>query len=116
MASKPTSYWAQKAAEALAHDYQPGNSWERSLRRRLEEIKPELFQELQAKGDLDNYLIAQVASAEDLEERLRRGGMNPFLSRAAAEKQLSDLLRTKEDEEEEKPIPDRWVQPEETEE
>lgn len=97
------SYWAEQAAKALAEDYSPGNIYENRLRHNLEEIKPELYQELLQKGDLDNYLIAQVHSAQSLYLNLLEAGTNPFQAREAMQQQLADLLRTKEDEEEENP-------------
>ena len=110
MAKKTKSYWAQQAAEAIKAGYSPGNIYENRLKRNLEQIKPEMFQELQKANDLDNYAITQVASAFDLAESLRNNGMDPFLARQAMESQLSDLLRTKEDEAEEQPIADSWTQ------
>ena len=108
------SFWAQRVEELKADpEYVPLKQQEQDLREQLEEIKPELFQELQAGGELEDYLTVQVQSAMDLQIRLLQGGVDPFEARWAAQRQIADLLRTKEDDLDDAPVPDRWVQEEE---
>lgn len=87
------SQWQRMAAEAIENGYQPGNSWERSLKRHLERLFPELVKELGS--DLESYLQVQTHDAMDLATRLEDEGTPPQMARELA---MQRLYPTPEDE------------------
>jgi hypothetical protein len=95
--------WKEWAAKKREEGYHAGISWERSLRRRLEECRPKLFRELTDSGELEDFLQVQVAWALDQEDQMVRAGMDPWTARELAQQELADMLEAEEEE-----TPEDW--------
>jgi hypothetical protein len=97
------SYWAERAAEARAAGYRPGNIREDSLRRQLEKCRPKLFRELSESGELEDYLQVQVWDDMNQEERLLEAGTDPWIVQELVQHERTEMLEAEEEEE-----PEDW--------
>ena len=87
----PLKTWGQRARQAVQEGYRPGNPWEKSLQRHLEQNFLDQVRELRRSGELKAYLQVMTWAAMQLAESLEERGTPPDVARELA---LDQLLPT----------------------
>jgi hypothetical protein len=85
--SSPNNPWKEAADRARRLGYVVG-TWQALLERSLERSRPEVLAQLKQDGHLADFLMAEAASALDLQSKLEEDGTPPETARELALDQL----------------------------